>query len=111
MNEENKRPTLATLTAIGDEVDRARRKFPGRRFLLAALLEEVGELAEAIIGGHRDLIRREAHQVACVAIRIAEEGDVTAYRVPGFISMVAHLGNLARELPATRLPQARRRAQ
>lgn len=69
-------PTRNTLEAISDEVIRARKKFPGRRFLLAACLEELGELAKAYLqreGSHR--IRKEAIQVACLAIRIIEEGD------------------------------------
>lgn len=69
-------PTKATLGAISAEVVRARTKFPGRRFLLAALTEEVGELAQAMLQGKpRDEVQKEAIQVACVAIRLIEEGD------------------------------------
>lgn len=65
-----------TLDAISAEVCRAREKFPGNRLLLAALTEEVGELAKAMLQDRpSDEIRREAIQVACVAIRIIEEGD------------------------------------
>lgn len=65
-----------TLDEIAAEVMRARDKFPGNRHLLAALVEEVGELAKAYLqreGGDR--VRKEAIQIACVAIRIIEEGD------------------------------------
>jgi NTP pyrophosphatase (non-canonical NTP hydrolase) len=65
-----------TIKALRTEIYSARRKFPGRRFLLTALVEEVGELAAAILkreGPAR--IRKEAIQVACVAIRIFEEMD------------------------------------
>jgi hypothetical protein len=65
-----------TFDDIGAEVIRARQKFPGNRHLLAALVEEVGELSQAYLqrqGSQR--IREEAMQVACVAIRIMEEGD------------------------------------
>ncbi len=66
-------PTHAALTA---EVTRARRKFPGSRFMLAALMEEVGELAQAILQKKpRGEIQKEAIQVACCATRIFEEGD------------------------------------
>lgn len=65
-----------TITAVGREVERARMKFPGRRFLLAALTEEVGELAQAYLQKKpRAEIQKEALQVACVALRIFEEGD------------------------------------
>lgn len=72
-----------TLTAesscdLLEEVVRARAKFPGNRFLLAALTEEVGELARAYLQREgRERVRREALQVACVAMRIYEEGDAT----------------------------------
>lgn len=58
------------------ELDRARKKFPDNAKLLAALTEEVGELAQAMLQGksHAEIFK-EAIQVACVAVRIAEEGD------------------------------------
>jgi len=57
------------------ELQRARKKFPDNQLMLAALMEEVGELANAIIEG-KDW-QAEALQVACVAIRIVTEGDST----------------------------------
>lgn len=69
------RPSLSLLAAIGDEVVRARTKFPGNKHLLAALTEEVGELAQACLKDNPAEIHKEAIQVACVAIRIIEEGD------------------------------------
>lgn len=76
--EENKVAKTETLRDISEEVARARRKFPGNRFMLAALTEEVGELAQAMLQkkGPTD-IRREAVQVAAVAVRIIEEGDAS----------------------------------
>lgn len=63
---------------LSAEVQRARAKFPGNRLLLAALTEEVGELARAYLQREgRERVRREALQVACVAMRIFEEGDAT----------------------------------
>lgn len=54
----------------------ARSKFPGSRFMLAALMEEVGELAQALLQDRDpEEWKREALQVATVAIRIYEEGD------------------------------------
>lgn len=65
-----------SLTDLGEEVKRARAKFPNNRHLLAALTEELGELAQAFLQKQgRDRIRAEALQVACVAMRIFEEGD------------------------------------
>jgi hypothetical protein len=68
----------ATLRAISDEVLRARTKFPGNKFMLAALTEEVGELAQALLQKRdRKEVVKEAIQVATVAIRIIEEGDAS----------------------------------
>ena len=69
-------PDDLTLDAIRAEVFKARTKFPGNKHLLAALVEEVGELAQAMLQDlPRDEIEKEAIQVACVAVRIIEEGD------------------------------------
>lgn len=68
--------TYAKLQAELAEVSRT--KFPGNRFLLAALTEEVGELAQALLQkSDRAAVVKEALQVAAVAIRIAEEGDAS----------------------------------
>lgn len=73
----------ATLQAISAECISARTKFPGRKFLLAALTEEVGELAKALLQGKpKDEIDKEAIQVACIAVRIIEEGDETFENAP-----------------------------
>ena len=69
-------PQRSTLAHIHAEVIRARMKHPGNKHLLGALTEEVGELAQALLddlGPHE--VYAEATQVACVAIRIMEEGD------------------------------------
>lgn len=72
------RPGNATIGDVVEEVMRARTKWPGRRHLLAALMEEVGELARAMLDNEgRERVRAEAIQVACVAVRIAEEGEET----------------------------------
>lgn len=85
-----------TMARICAEVRRGRGKFPGGRFLLAGLVEEVGELVCAILAGNPKAIRDEAMQVAGVASRIAEEGDRTPYRADGFAEMVYALGGVAR---------------
>lgn len=68
----------STLWEVFREVERARAKFPGSRFMLAALVEEVGELAQALLQKKSpDEIRKEAMQVACCAVRLMDEGDGT----------------------------------
>ena len=69
-------PNDHTIADIKDEVRRARSKHTGNRHMLAALMEEVGELAQALLQGKDPGdVRKEAVQVACVAIRLIEEGD------------------------------------
>lgn len=69
-------PRPVTMGDLAEEICRAREKFPKNAHMLAALVEEVGELAKALLEGEpNEDIRKEALQVACVAIRIAEEGD------------------------------------
>jgi NTP pyrophosphatase (non-canonical NTP hydrolase) len=77
-------PDPLTLTAIAAETMRARIKFPENELLTVALMEEVGELAQAQLQGRpRDEIEREALQVAALAVRILEEGDRSlAHRSP-----------------------------
>lgn len=65
---------------ISKEINFARKKFPGRKYMLAALVEEVGELHQAMIDHSRGKqtssdVYAEAIQVAAMAIRIAQEGD------------------------------------
>ena len=66
---------------IRDELKSAREKFPENTHKLAALVEEVGELAQAMIQHDRQLgttvqeVLREAIQVAAMAVRVAAEGD------------------------------------
>lgn len=75
----------ATAFALNDldaEIARARLKFPACEHTYAALLEELGELAQALIEHKTGRaparnVRAEALQVACVAVRIASEGDAS----------------------------------
>lgn len=65
-----------TLREITAELIRARKKFPEQtaEVFLLALMEEVGELAQAYLQGKPAAeIYAEAAQVACVAVRVMEE--------------------------------------
>lgn len=73
-------PEGRVLRAVRDEIDRARELFPQMSEGMVALMEEVGELANALIEHQKGnkpskAILEEAIQVAAVAIRIAIEGD------------------------------------
>lgn len=68
------------IDCVRDEIEYARSKFPDSVHALAALTEEVGELAQAMLqhryeDGDEDRIYEEAVQVAVMAMRIATEGD------------------------------------
>lgn len=68
-----------SLGDLAEEMLRAREKFPNNRDLAMALLEEVGEAAEEMLNEPSAAIsqrrREEWLQVACVAMRLYEEGD------------------------------------
>lgn len=69
---------LRTLTVeILNELERARTKFPGDNVTMLALMEEVGELAKATFEESRANVRKEAVQVAVMAIRVILDGDAT----------------------------------
>jgi hypothetical protein len=102
-------PNPTSVEDLAEEMVRARTKFPGNRFLLAACMEELGELAQALVAKEPiGEIRNEAKQTACVAMRIFEEGDgsfnATDYDLAGtpgelfFTLLVAEVGQLARAL-------------
>lgn len=64
------------LADVAQEIIRARSLHPGNAHLLAALVEEVGELSKAMMENQgQKRINDEALHVACVACRIALEGD------------------------------------
>jgi hypothetical protein len=72
----------ATLDEVKREVALARIKFPGNDHLTVALGEEYGELCQAQLQRKsRNDIQKEALQVACVALRIYEEGDASLMAV------------------------------
>lgn len=74
-------PDGIVITMVRGELDAARRKFPGNLHRLVALMEEVGELAQAMMEHDTDgsqtiqMVLREAVQVAAMAIRVATDGD------------------------------------
>ena len=59
------------------ELRRARAKFPGKNVTFAALVEEVGELATATFEEAAECVRKEAVQVAVMAMRMVLDGDHT----------------------------------
>lgn len=80
----------AILSDIVEELAVARGKFPGRRLMTIALVEEVGELAKATLDETSAAVRREAVQTAVMAIRCALDGDESAdgYRAAKGLSAV-----------------------
>lgn len=65
------------LSEIRAENLRARKKFPSSDGVVAALTEETGELAKAVMEEPWENVRMEAVQVASTAMRVALEGDFT----------------------------------
>lgn len=70
-------PEVILFVEIGRELVRARNLFPGPNVTLAALMEEVGELAKATFEEPRANVRKEAVQVAVMAMRMVLDGDHT----------------------------------
>lgn len=70
-------PEDRLMLEIMAELTRARTKFPGKNVTFAALVEEVGELATATFSESRDRVRKEAVQVAVMAMRMVLDGDHT----------------------------------
>lgn len=64
------------LDQVRGEIERSRETFPPNAHMLAALTEEVGEVARALLEDLPEpLLRVECVQVAAMALRIADEGD------------------------------------
>lgn len=63
------------ITNVLGEIKSARLKFPMPNKNFTALVEEVGELAKALLEGTN--VYEEAIQVAAMAMRVATEGDPT----------------------------------
>jgi hypothetical protein len=67
--------TEVFLQNVATEVTRARKMFPGDAVTFAALVEEVGELAKALLDQPGKSVWMEAVQVAAMAARVALDGD------------------------------------
>jgi hypothetical protein len=70
------------MAAVRAELARARAKFPGRRLMALAMVEEAGELTKALLDEPRASVVKEAIQTAVMAARVALDGDesVDAWR-------------------------------
>jgi hypothetical protein len=88
-------PVQDFLDEVADEVERAAMLHPGPNPNMAALTEEVGEVAQALLEARQsklrfgvvmpadwEAIRTEAVQVAAMAFRIVSEGDPSMSVVP-----------------------------
>ncbi len=80
--------TLLFTEHLGAEVARARIKWPGNADKLAAMSEEAGEVARAMLrhkheGGSAAEVWREAVQLAAMALRVATEGTAEMPYRPG----------------------------
>lgn len=79
-------PMTELFNEVRDEVARARRKFPGPAYTYTALVEEVGELARAILHTVSKTepdpyaageVHKEAVQVMAMCVRLLHDGDVS----------------------------------
>lgn len=77
MNVQKRHEESKVMMDIIEELARARRLFPGDNVTFLALSEEVGELAKALFEESRENVRKEAIQVAVMAVRIIMDGDCT----------------------------------
>lgn len=69
--------TSAFMRDVDAALAHARLKFPGTNTTLAAMVEEMGEVAQAMMDEPRTNFRAECAQLAAMAIRLAVEGDHT----------------------------------
>ena len=74
---------IVFLAEVYRELRRAHVKFPEPDGTIAALAEEVGELAKAYLQESLTNVYKEAVQVATVALRVATEGDPTLDKIRG----------------------------
>ncbi len=82
-------PDGIVITMVRGELEAARKKSPNNLHQLVALMEEVGELAQAMMHHDTDgsqtiqMVLRKCVQVASMAVRVATEGDENfAYLFP-----------------------------
>lgn len=77
----NKEHDALFIRAMEAELARARNKFPESRLTGLALMEEVGELAKAMLSESRGRVWSEAVQVAVMAARVALDGDLSVSEI------------------------------
>jgi len=74
------------IQALSNELDKARTKFPNNKHQLAALSEEFGEVANALLERdycdslpleHNRHVWNECAQAAAMCMRVAVEGDAS----------------------------------
>jgi hypothetical protein len=98
----NRSEVSAQLDPLATELIHARTKFPGNQFMFAALMEEIGEMADTwATEGDTAHARHEALQVACVAMRIATEGVDRTDEDPQTLITLAALEAQARDFFAS----------
>lgn len=89
-------PSASSLLALSELMQQGRARFPTNYMLLEALQEEVGELADDILAGEASF-REEALDVACIAMRIYEEGTSPPLEgEQGMLSIISLVGALSR---------------
>ena len=90
------------LRPLAEEMAHARTKFPSNDYLFEALGEEIGEMAAAFESeGDTKHARKEALQVACVAMRIYFEGPTSMPGDERTLPAMRNLENMAREFFAS----------
>ena len=99
---------IAALLEVAAEVGRARELHPGTQHRLAALVEETGEVAKALIehGGKSTHVRTEARHAAATAVRIMLEGIPEAGATPA-AATVQQPGKAALKKPARKTATAK----
>lgn len=96
-------PDEAFVNDQAEELARARAKFPGPNKNFAAMVEEVGDVAKALLDFGLGKItwrevQEEAIQVAVMAQRIATEGDPTLVHLAGHAQGLAQQADAAAQL-------------
>lgn len=84
--------TESFINGLQAELIAARQKFPSADASIVALMEEVGELAQALLERDSEAIWHEAIQVATMACRVATEVDnlMKTYRQQNSLPPIYH---------------------